>query len=70
MHTVSCSISLPARGSFHLSITVLVHYRLQAVFSLGKMVLPDSDGVSRDPPYSGAARVCLILVYRAITVFG
>ena len=25
--TVSCSISLPSRGSFHLSLTVLVHYR-------------------------------------------
>ena len=26
-HTVSGSISLPFRGSFHLSLTVLVHYR-------------------------------------------
>ena len=26
-HSVSGSISLPSRGSFHLSITVLVHYR-------------------------------------------
>ena len=26
--TVSCSISLPFRGSFHLSLTVLFHYRL------------------------------------------
>ena len=26
-HTVSCSISLPFGGSFHLSLTVLVHYR-------------------------------------------
>src|SRR3712207_4896061 len=25
--TVSCSISLPLRGSFHLSLAVLVHYR-------------------------------------------
>ena len=25
--TVSCSISLPSRGSFHLSLAVLVHYR-------------------------------------------
>jgi hypothetical protein len=25
--TVSCSISLPSRGSFHLSLTVLFHYR-------------------------------------------
>jgi len=31
---VSGSISLPSRGSFHLSLTVLVHYRWQSVFSL------------------------------------
>ena len=29
-HTVSGSISLPARGSFHLSLTVLVRYRSNA----------------------------------------
>ena len=27
MHVVSGSISLPSRGSFRLSLTVLVHYR-------------------------------------------
>ena len=32
---VSGSLSLPFRGSFHLSLTVLVHYRSPAVFSLG-----------------------------------
>ena len=34
--TVSGSISLPSRGAFHLSLTVLVHYRSSWVFSLGK----------------------------------
>ncbi len=34
--TVSGSLSLPARGAFHLSLTVLVHYRSRQVFSLGK----------------------------------
>ena len=33
-HTVSGSISLPSRGAFRLSLTVLVHYRWQRVFSL------------------------------------
>ncbi len=33
-HTVSGSISLPLRGTFHLSLTVLVHYRSFRVFSL------------------------------------
>ena len=28
-HTVSGTISLPSRGAFHLSLTVLVHYRSQ-----------------------------------------
>ena len=35
-HTISCSISLPFRGSFHLSLTVLVLYRSLIVFSLTK----------------------------------
>ena len=34
--TVSGSISLPSRGAFHLSLTVLLHYRSQVVFSLGR----------------------------------
>ncbi len=69
-HTVSYSISLPARGSFHLSITVLVHYRLLTVFSLSKMVLLDSYWISCAPHYSGATRIVLTFIYRAITVSG
>ena len=34
-HIVSGSISLPLRGSFNLSLAVLVHYRWEVVFSLG-----------------------------------
>ena len=34
-HTVSGPLSLPSRGAFHLSLTVLVHYRSPRVFSLG-----------------------------------
>ena len=33
-HRVSCSISLPSRGSFHLSLTVLITIGHQVVFSL------------------------------------
>ena len=32
---ISGSVSLPSRGSFHLSLAVLVHYRSLTVFSLG-----------------------------------
>ena len=48
-HTVSGSISLPSRGSFHLSLTVLVHYRSSRVFSLGGWapLLPTGLHVSR-----------------------
>src|ERR1700712_1134646 len=35
-HTISGSISLPFRGSFRLSLTVLVHYRSYSIFSLGR----------------------------------
>ena len=34
--TVSGTISLPSRGAFHLSLTVLVRYRSPGVFSLGE----------------------------------
>ena len=34
-HTISESISLPFRGSFNLSLAVLVHYRSHYIFSLG-----------------------------------
>src|SRR5579859_8160187 len=34
-YAVSGSLSSPSRGAFHLSLTVLVHYRSLKVFSLG-----------------------------------
>ena len=48
-HMVSGSISLPSRGSFHLSLTVLVRYRSSRVFSLGvwSPLLPTGFPVSR-----------------------
>ena len=42
------------RGAFHLSLTVLVHYRSPGNISPWREVPPDSDGVPRVPPYSGA----------------
>jgi hypothetical protein len=35
-YVVSGSVSSPSRGAFHLSLTVLVHYRSLTVFSLGE----------------------------------
>ena len=34
-YAVSGSVSSPSRGAFHLSLTVLVHYRSHKIFSLG-----------------------------------
>ena len=53
-HTVSGSISLAVRRSFHLSLTVLVHYRSWTSIQPWRVVPPDSSGISRVPLYSGA----------------
>ena len=55
---VSGSLSSPLRGAFHLSLTVLVHYRLLKVLSLGgwSPQLPTRFHVPRgtqDPSQSG-----------------
>ena len=50
----SGSLSLPSRGSFHLSLTVLVRYRSAASVQPWGVGPPDSDGVSRVPAYLGS----------------
>ena len=52
-HTVSGTISLPSRGTFHLSLTVLVRYRSWESAQPWRVVPPASDRVSRARPYSG-----------------
>ena len=60
-HAVSGSISLPSRGAFHLSLTVLVHYRSSRVFSLGKWSpqLPTGFHVSRGTQDTGRKALAL-----------
>jgi hypothetical protein len=53
-HTVSGTLSLPSRGTFHPSLTVLVHYRSPGSIQPYQVVLADSHGISRAPRYSGA----------------
>ena len=43
----------PHRGSFHLSLAVLVHYRSVSSILPWRMGPPDSDRISRVPSYSG-----------------
>lgn len=59
-YTVSCSISLPSRGSFHLSLTVLVHCRSASSILPWRVVSPASNRISRVPSYSGFAPGLLI----------
>src|SRR5699024_2406264 len=54
-HTVSGTISLPSRGAFHLSLTVLVRYRSRGSIQPYQVVLADSHRMSRARSYSGPA---------------
>ena len=69
-HTVSVSISLPSRGAFHLSLTVLVHYRSLEVFSLRQW----SDWFPTQETFrvvlESSDRRLIAFAYRAITVSG
>ena len=47
----------PVRGSFHLSLTVLVRYRSLSSIQPYQMVLVDSNRISHVPPYSGYCQV-------------
>ena len=69
-HTISGSISLPSRGSFHLSIAVLVHYRSYIIFSLGWWSSRIQTGflVPR-PTRKNIYKVCVVFAYTAFTLF-
>ena len=69
-HTVSGTISLPSRGTFHLSLTVLVRYRSRESVQPWRVVPPASRGVSRAPRYSGPETRCQRPSgYGALTLF-
>ena len=62
--TVSGTVSLPSRGAFHLSLTVLVRYRSSESIQPWRVVPPASDRVSRARPYSGSQTAVLVLRVR------
>src|SRR4030095_14294760 len=69
--TVSGSISLPSRGTFHPSLTVLVHYRSPACTEPCEVVLANSRGLSRIPHYLGTpSGGHSDFVYGAVTLCG
>src|SRR6266540_2104298 len=51
--TVSGTISLPSRGTFHLSLTVLVRYRSPGSIQAYQVVLADSRQITGVRRYSG-----------------
>ena len=52
-HTVSGTISLPSRGTFHHSLTVLLRYRSQSSIQAYRVVPADSQQIPRARCYSG-----------------
>ena len=52
-HTVSGTLSLPSRGTFHLSLTVLVRYRSPGSIQAYRVVPADSQRIPRARCYSG-----------------
>ena len=52
-HTVSGTISLPSRGTFHHSLTVLIHYRSLGSIQAYRVVPADSQQIPRARCYSG-----------------
>ncbi len=69
--TVSGTISLPSRGTFHLSLTVLVRYRSPGSIQAYRVVPADSQQISRARCYSGAHYDREhVFVYRTLTVYG
>ena len=68
-HKVSGSVSLPSRGPFHLSLTVLFAIGHWVVFRLGGVGPPASYRVSRVRYYSGATWLVSDFVYGSFTLF-
>jgi hypothetical protein len=56
-YTVSGSYNSPSRGSFHLSVTLLVHYRSSSSNPPRRVGPPASHGGPRAPCYSGEQMV-------------
>lgn len=54
--TVSGTLSLPSRGTFHHSLTVLIHYRSLARNQTYRTVPADSQQIPRAHCYSGTPR--------------
>ena len=70
MHMVSGTLSLPSRGTFHLSLTVLVRYRSPGSIQAYRVVPTDSQQISRARCYSGVRHDSHhVFVYGTLTLY-
>ncbi len=70
-HTVSGTLSLPSRGTFHHSLTVLIRYRSSGSIQAYRVVPADSQQIPRARCYSGNnTNRHAVFTYRALTVYG
>ena len=67
---ISDTISSPLRGAFHLSLTVLVHYRSLYLFSLGWWSTQIQAGFLVPDPTQGLPTACMHFAYGALTLSG
>ena len=58
------------QGTFHLSLTVLVHYRSLRSIQPYRMVPADSGRIPPVPPYSGYCSYSPLYMYATFTLFG
>src|SRR3569832_1248546 len=63
-HAVSGTISLPSRGTFHLSLTVLVRYRSPGSIQAYRVVPADSQQIPRARCYSGVRSMTCVAFSR------
>ena len=69
--TVSGTLSLPSRGTFHHSLTVLIRYRSLGSIQAYRVVPADSQQIPRARCYSGTFHESRrVFVYGALTLYG
>ena len=68
-HAVSGSFDSPHRGAFHLSLTVLVHYRSPRVFSLGRWTSLLPTGLACPVVLKVTSGSPVIFAYKGITFY-
>ncbi len=66
-HTVSGSFNSPHWGTFHLSLTVLVHYRSSRVFSLGRWTSLLPTGLACPVVLKVSSRSPVTFAYEGVT---